>query len=86
MGASIFFHPTEWARVAADLRARIGGGAKIGVGINNLKLCGCILVPIVDAREYLSRFPAAFEAVKGGRWNAGSGAASHPRLSPCSAE
>lgn len=27
---------------------------------------GCILVPIVDQREYLAKFPAAFEAVKDG--------------------
>ena len=27
---------------------------------------GCILVPIVDQREYLAKFPAAFEAVKAG--------------------
>ncbi|EFN52791.1 hypothetical protein CHLNCDRAFT_138435 [Chlorella variabilis] len=33
----------------------------IGVGLNNAKLCGCILVPIIDQREYLAKFPAAFE-------------------------
>lgn len=30
------------------------------------KLAGCILVPIVDQREYLAKFPAAFEQVEGG--------------------
>lgn len=30
------------------------------------QLCGCILVGIVDQREYLAKFPAAFDAVKSG--------------------
>ncbi|KAL4438699.1 hypothetical protein ABPG77_006303 [Micractinium sp. CCAP 211/92] len=81
MGATVFFYSKDWQQVAADMRTRIAGGGAgrqagragtsqqgrvhIGLGINNAKLCGCILVPIVDQREYLARFPAAFEAVKG---------------------
>ena len=38
----------------------------VGLGLNNAKLCGCILVDIVDQRQYLARFPAAFDAVKSG--------------------
>lgn len=34
--------------------------------LTNPHPAGCILVPIVDQREYLAKFPAAFEAVKGG--------------------
>ncbi|KAL4440114.1 hypothetical protein ABPG75_003115 [Micractinium tetrahymenae] len=71
MGATVFFYSKDWQQVAADMRSLIadGGGAgsrvHVGLGINNAKLCGCILVPIVDQREYLAKFPAAFQAVKG---------------------
>ncbi|PRW39302.1 Palmitoyl-monogalactosyldiacylglycerol delta-7 chloroplastic [Chlorella sorokiniana] len=67
MGATIFFNSQQWQQVASDLRARMGGNGnvQVGVGINNAKLCGCILVPIVDQREFLAQFPAAFEVVKG---------------------
>lgn len=69
MGATVFFHPREWQEVANQLRSRITGGQSnsnvyIGVGLNNAKLCGCILVPIIDQREYLAKFPAAFEEVE----------------------
>ncbi|KAI3431611.1 hypothetical protein D9Q98_004660 [Chlorella vulgaris] len=75
-GATLFFHPDEWRQVAGQLRTRIldgvasrgigfeGGDVQLGVGINNAKVCGCILVGIVDQREYLAQFPAAFAAVE----------------------
>eukprot|EP00887_Chlorella_sp_A99_P008196 scaffold12.g8196.t1 len=68
MGATIFFSSAAWLRVAGETRARVAppdpAHLHIGLGINNAKLCGCILVGIVDHREYLAKFPAAFEQVK----------------------
>jgi hypothetical protein len=55
---------------------------RIGVGINNAKLCGCILVPLVDQREYLARFPQAFEAVKSGTWRRPARRQTLPCLQP----
>jgi hypothetical protein len=67
MGATVFYHSREWLSVAQELKGRIGTGhVRAGVGINNAKVSGSILIPIVDHREYLAKFPAAFEAVKGG--------------------
>lgn len=37
---------------------------RIGVGLNNNKLCGCVLVGLLSTREdYLSKLPAALKTV-----------------------
>lgn len=62
MGATVFFYPRQWQALIQRTRSKIEDGRRsrgaegpthIGLGINNLKLCGCIGVGIVDAREYL---------------------------------
>ena len=38
------------------MRPELRGRLKLGLGINNSKLCGCILVDVLDYNEYLSKF------------------------------
>ena len=74
MGATAFFYPRQWITTGNLVRQRILEGrptswkdlVKMGLGMNNNKLCGCINIGIVDAREYLGNFSAAFSAVKSG--------------------
>lgn len=63
MGATVFIYPDEWAQVAdavrerfAAMRPELRGRLKLGLGINNSKLCGCILIDVLDYNEYLSKF------------------------------
>ncbi|GAB4813506.1 hypothetical protein N2152v2_000552 [Parachlorella kessleri] len=71
MGATIFYHSKDWLAVSQEIKSRIGSGSSLsssnirtGVGINNAKVSGSILIPIVDHREFLAEFPAAFAQVK----------------------
>ncbi|PSC70429.1 acetyltransferase, partial [Micractinium conductrix] len=60
MGATVFFFPKEWTQVAGMVRDRLRpdlqGRVKLGLGINNSKLCGCVLIDIVNYDEYLAAF------------------------------
>lgn len=38
MGATVFFYPQAWSATAAELRARLGPAAIVGIGLNNNKL------------------------------------------------
>lgn len=69
MGATVFFYPEEWKKVIQDTRSDIDevraakgteGPTLIGLGINNLKLCGCIGVGIIDGNEYLDFLSTSF--------------------------
>jgi hypothetical protein len=44
-----------------DLPSRV----KLGLGINNSKLCGCVLIDIVDYNEYLAAFAPLWPSVCG---------------------
>ena len=62
MGATLFFHPQEWLNVIHRLRQRFSSRVKLGLGINNLKQCGCEYIGIVDAYEYLGNLSQTFDA------------------------
>ena len=47
------------ARGRPDLPSRV----KLGLGINNSKLCGCVLIDIVDYNEYLAAFAPLWPSV-----------------------
>ena len=73
MGATIFYHSKDWLAASQEIKSRISSGSslsssniRMGVGINNAKVSGSILIPIVDHREFLAEFPAAFEQIKSG--------------------
>lgn len=60
MGATVFFHPSDWQGVLQRMRQRIEQGRSggqgevlVGLGTNNLKACGCRLIGILDADQYL---------------------------------
>ena len=68
MGATVFFYPQEWQtvinRTYDRLSAARGPGAaptKIGLGLNNLKLCGCEYIGIVNAYQYLAKLNSTFD-------------------------
>ncbi|KDD73735.1 hypothetical protein H632_c1882p0, partial [Helicosporidium sp. ATCC 50920] len=72
MGATVFMHPDEWVdarhlvknRLVSDASAGANLAAdnvKIGLALNNNKLCGCIGVEIVDGDEYLRFLQANFD-------------------------
>ncbi|KAI3426387.1 hypothetical protein D9Q98_008758 [Chlorella vulgaris] len=72
MGATVFFHPSEWSQVADMVRQRIAqarpelaGRVRLGLGINNSKLCGCVLIDIVDYDEYLAEFEPRWPQIEG---------------------
>lgn len=63
MGATVFLYPESWIDVTTSLKAQLGSDSEVGLGINNLKLCGCIGVPIINAYEYLATLPTDFPKV-----------------------
>jgi hypothetical protein len=78
MGATVFLHPDQWLKVANQVRQELSDGRnnnnssgsgsgsvpEVGLGINNLKLCGCIGVPVINANTYLDTvLPVEFPKV-----------------------
>ncbi|PRW45181.1 hypothetical protein C2E21_6228 [Chlorella sorokiniana] len=67
MGATVFFFPWEWARVADMVRDRLRpelrDRVRLGLGINNSKLCGCVLIDIIDYNDYLRAFAPLWPSI-----------------------
>jgi hypothetical protein len=53
----------------AQARPELAGRVRLGLGINNSKLCGCVLIDIVDYDEYLAEFEPLWPQVRA--WPAG---------------
>ena len=50
------------------MRARLAGAAqrvRLGLGINNSKLCGCALIDVVNYDEYLAQFAPLWPSIQG---------------------
>lgn len=73
MSATVFREPASWRSLAGTLKDRIAAGhdpafrenVKVGLSTNFNKLCGCVGLDIIDPAEYVSRYPALWEQVKG---------------------
>ncbi|KAK9785590.1 hypothetical protein WJX73_003263 [Symbiochloris irregularis] len=72
MSATVFYYPNSYIDIIPILRQRVLAGKpsswssniRIGTSTNFNKLCGCVLVNLVDPSEYLSLYPAAFAPLK----------------------
>ncbi|KAI7835519.1 hypothetical protein COHA_010593 [Chlorella ohadii] len=67
MGATVWFYPSAWARVSDMVRDRlrpaVRNKVRLGLGINNSKLCGCVLIDIVDYNDYLRAFAPLWPSI-----------------------
>eukprot|EP01024_Parvocaulis_polyphysoides_P038886 TRINITY_DN3511_c0_g2_i1.p1 TRINITY_DN3511_c0_g2~~TRINITY_DN3511_c0_g2_i1.p1 ORF type:complete len:548 (-),score=70.28 TRINITY_DN3511_c0_g2_i1:1419-2846(-) len=70
MGATIMYNPQSYIQLYHELQNRILSNSsidphnlKIGLGFNFNKLCGCVLMDVVDTEEYLEKFPEAIAPI-----------------------
>jgi hypothetical protein len=45
-------------------RPALAGRIKLGLGINNSKLCGCVLIDVVNYDDYLAQFAPLWPSVR----------------------
>ncbi|KAL4423381.1 hypothetical protein ABPG77_004312 [Micractinium sp. CCAP 211/92] len=72
MGATVFFYPWSWVQAAEMVRDRVSNGRPdlryrvlLGLGINNSKLCGCVLIDVVNYDDYLAAFAPLWPSIQG---------------------
>eukprot|EP01023_Acetabularia_acetabulum_P004932 TRINITY_DN12056_c0_g2_i3.p1 TRINITY_DN12056_c0_g2~~TRINITY_DN12056_c0_g2_i3.p1 ORF type:complete len:281 (+),score=27.65 TRINITY_DN12056_c0_g2_i3:182-1024(+) len=69
MGATILYNPYSYIEAIEMLRdvivseSQIQPNLEFGLGFNFNKLCGCVLMDVVDTVEYIDRFPDAIAPV-----------------------
>eukprot|EP01025_Chloroclados_australasicus_P021362 TRINITY_DN2248_c0_g1_i2.p1 TRINITY_DN2248_c0_g1~~TRINITY_DN2248_c0_g1_i2.p1 ORF type:complete len:458 (+),score=41.31 TRINITY_DN2248_c0_g1_i2:706-2079(+) len=70
MAATVIFNPNSYAQLVPLIKSRIADNGlaqtwniKVGLGLNFNKICGCVLLDLVDPTLYLQQFPAAIAPI-----------------------